>query len=198
MNKFFGVALLSTAILAKAQKCNGAEYLAKSATEKADIIKANIDMDTNSAGWYSTAHMAAIFTESMTPSFTTAGDELPPGQVYGTRAKYIHTVGSIAKVKMTSTGDHPYTGLFKGADEGFARLSFAQEPSPPKPTTAPGMGLKFVRDGIDSGNLVAMYSVDGHESWNFFKDDFSNHIPRASAALLPLAKKFSTATPWVQ
>ena len=41
------------------------------------------------------------------------------------------------------------------------------------------MGLKFLRDGVDSANLVAMYSVDGQESWNFFKNDFSNHIPES-------------------
>ena len=54
----------------------------------------------------------------------------------------------------------------------------ALEPDTSKLNTAPGMGLKFLRDGMDSANLVAMYSVDGQESWNFFKNDFSNHIPR--------------------
>ena len=58
------------------------------------------------------------------------------------------------------------------------RLSLALEPDTSKLNTAPGMGLKFLRDGMDSANLVAMYSVDGQESWNFFKNDFSNHIPR--------------------
>ena len=46
------------------------------------------------------------------------------------------------------------------------------------------MGLKFLRDGVDSANLVAMYSVDGQESWNFFKNDFSNHIPESGGTLL--------------
>ena len=26
-------------------------------------------------------------------------------------------------------------------------------------------------------NLHSLTSVDGQESWNFFKNDFSNHIP---------------------
>jgi hypothetical protein len=161
-------------------------------------MEANIRMDTGSVKWMSTPQVAAIFTESMVPSFSTPGDEMPKGQLYGTRSKYIHTVGSVGKVKLVSTGNHPYTGIFKGADHGYARLSLAAQPNPKALNTGPGMGLKFLRDGIDSANLVAMYSVDGQESWNFFKNDFSNHIPAAGAALLPLAKKFSSATPWVQ
>jgi len=44
-----------------------------------------------------------------------------------------------------------------------------------------------------------MYSVNGQGSWNFFKNDFSNHIPDATGvALTLLAQKFSTATPWIQ
>jgi hypothetical protein len=106
-------------------------------------------------------------------------------------------VGSIAKVKWVSTGDHPYTGVFKGSDQAYARLSLAREPNPKKLTTTPGMGLKFLRDGVDSGDMVAMIGVDGHDSWNFFKDDFSNHIPQSSVSLLPLLKKFSASTMWV-
>jgi len=71
----------------------------------------------------------------------------------------------------------------------------ALEPDTSKLNTAPGMGLKFLRDGMDSANLVAMYSVDGQESWNFFKNDFSNHIPSLSFALrTTLGLKFSSAT----
>lgn len=54
-------------------------------------------------------------------------------------------------------------------------MSLAGKPSDTHIT--PGIGLKFLRDGIDSANLVAMYSVAGQDSWNFFANDFSNHIP---------------------
>merc|ERR1712032_1187622 len=41
----------------------------------------------------------------------------------------------------------------------------------------------------------AMYSVDGQDSWNFFKNDFSNHIPDISfAKKATLGLKFATAT----
>lgn len=124
---------------------------------------------------------------------------MPKGSLYGTRSKYIHTEGTIATVKLTNSGSHPFTGVFKGGDHGVVRLSFAAKPDPKVLNTTPGMGLKFLRDGIDSVNLVAMYSVDGQDSWNFFKNDFSNHIPAfQSKSLAPVAAKFSTATPWIQ
>ena len=44
-----------------------------------------------------------------------------------------------------------------------------------------------------------MFSVDGQDSWNFFGNDWSNHIPvPQSKALAPLAIKFHTATDYIQ
>jgi len=60
------------------------------------------------------------------------------------------------------------------------------------------MGLKFLRDGVDSANLVAMYSVDGQDSFNFFENDWTTIIPAASLALYPLAVKFYRATKYIQ
>lgn len=123
---------------------------------------------------------------------------MPPGRVYGTRDKLIHTVGSMGLVTWTSTGDHPYTGLFKGSDKCFARMSLAGEPNTAKLNTAPGMGLKCVRDGMDSGNFVAMYATDGQESWNFFKNEFKNHIHQSSPALTAtVGATFSRATKFI-
>ena len=73
-------------------------------------------------------------------------------------------------------------------------MSLAKEPAPPALNTAPGMGLKFLRDGMDAVNLVAMYDVGGQESWNFFKNIFTCHIPEVSGALVFLGAKFYTAT----
>lgn len=107
----------------------------------------------------------------------TVGDQMPKGTLYGTRSKLIHTEGVIAAVKMTDSGKHPFTGIFKGADVGIVRMSVAAEPNLKVKMLTPGIGLKFLRDGMDSASLVAMYSVDGQESWNYFANDFSNHIP---------------------
>ena len=43
-----------------------------------------------------------------------------------------------------------------------------------------------------------MYSVSGQQSWNFFKNDFSNHIPGAGLLEVPLAVKFAMTTPNIQ
>ena len=137
----------------------------------------------------------------MCPTLRAPGDELPWEEGWwedGTRYKYIHTVGAVARVQWRDRGGHPFTGIFTGASSGFVRLSLANEPSPPAPGTAPGMGLKFLRDGRDSANLVAMYSVDGQDSWNFFKNNFTNHIAAGSLALLPVSVKFSKATNYIQ
>ena len=58
----------------------------------------------------------------------------------------------------------------------------------------PGIGLKFLRDGLDSANLVAMHSLDGQQSW----DSLTTHIPAPSPLRLPIMFKFSEATNFVQ
>lgn len=78
-------------------------------------------------------------------------------------------------------------------------MSAAAKPDPKSQPLAPGIALKFCIDGMDSVSLVSMYSVDGQSSWNFFANDFTNHIPAVtSASLIPLAAKFHTATDYVQ
>jgi len=61
------------------------------------------------------------------------------------------------------------------------------------------MGLKFLRDGVDSSNLVAMFSVEGQPgNWNFFANDFTNHIDEATgAATMALSAKFASATKYI-
>jgi len=112
------------------------------------------------------------------------------------RKKYIHAVGVTARVKFVQNENAGnYTGIFQGADAGLIRLSSAAQPSKHQPL-APGMGLKFLRDGVDSANLVSMYSVNGQPgNWNFFANDMVNHIPAPSGfALKILGAKFATAT----
>ena len=113
---------------------------------------------------------------------------------HGHRRKLIHSVGVVGKVEWKSVGSHPYTGVFTGAQNCLIRLSLASQPKPEVKKTTPGFGLKFLRDGMDSGNFVAMDSVDGQESWNYFLRNFSNHIPAPSMQMAPLAVKFATAT----
>jgi len=171
-------------------------YLALSAKEKADRLWSNCLDDSTSAPWFSSLDQGVkLITEPMCPVFRTPGDELPDQGDGTTRAKVIHTVGAVGRVEWRDLGGHNYSGVFTGAQHGLVRLSLALEPDTEKLNTAPGMGLKFLRDGVDSANLVAMYSVDGQESWNFFKNDFSNHIPDISfGKKATLGVKFATAT----
>ena len=66
--------------------------------------------------------------------------------------------------------ENPYTGIFRGADQGLIRLSAAVKPSADSGTPfTPGMGLKFLRDGKVSANLVSMKGTGGQPNdWNFF------------------------------
>jgi len=179
-----------------------ADYLGLSAADKAGKLMTNVLEDTTSADWFSPLQVAGMFKEKMCPTFTTEGDEMPweKGLVYyGHREKLIHSVGVVASAEWRSVGDHGYTGVFTGTQHAIIRMSLAGKPDPEKMNTKPGIGLKFLRDGVASGNMVAMLSVDGQPSWNFFKNNFTNHIPAlASPALAPLGAKFATATPHVQ
>jgi hypothetical protein len=74
------------------------------------------------------------------------------------------------------------------------RLSLAKQGDHDTQLSIPGIGIKFLRDGRDSANMVAMHSVDGQDSWNFFKNVFSNHVPKTSFSFMPVAIKFATAT----
>ena len=60
--------------------------------------------------------------------------------------------------------------------QGFARFSLSAQPDPTALKTIPSMGLKFLRDGVDSANLVALHAFQGQESWNFFKNDFTTIV----------------------
>jgi len=183
------------------EEVSSPEYIAKTASEKSDLIWANVMEDTTPGEWYGLLEMPHIFAEDMCETFRAPGDELPfeDGIITdGTRWKLIHSVGTVGKVEWRDLGGHSYSGIFTGATNGFVRFSLAKEPAPPALETAPGLGLKFLRDGIDSANLVAMYSVNGQESWNFFKNDFTTHIGPGGLELLPLQVKFSEATNYVQ
>ena len=107
-------------------------------------------------------------------------------------SKRIHSVGGVAKAIWKNVGDHNYTGLFSQNETmAFVRLSYAGEPS--RTGTTPGIGLKLFRDGLPSANLVAMKSLSGQSSGNFFQEIFSNHVeaPPGSSILNLLESKFN-------
>lgn len=115
-------------------------------------------------------------------------DVMPEG-----RKKAIHTYGSTAAIKFVADDRSPFTGLFKGVSYGLARLSLAAKPA--ASGTAPGIGVKFLVDGQPSANFVAMYSVEGQQSYNFFANEFSTFIGTpVSCPKKMLMSAFATAT----
>jgi len=136
----------------------------------------------------------------MTPTFEAQGDEMPPNKYIGRRQKYINSVGVVGQTYMTSTHNHPFTGMFlEGADSCYVRLSQAKEVERHHYVTSPSLGFKCLRDGRDSANLVAMVSPNGQAGWNFFENDLKTMLPREdNPDMIPLARKFATATPYMQ
>ncbi len=146
------------------------------ACEKLERLWDNIMNDT-SYGTYpnKVSMLMGLMSESLEPSFTTMGDVFVNG-----RRKLIHSVGVVGKVVFTPTSIGAvtgYTGCFQGAHYGLIRLSSAVQPEIRLPLT-PGFGLKFLRDGRDSANVLAMPSVDGQpDNWNFFAHAFTTTVP---------------------
>lgn len=176
-------------------------WLAKTAATKQAELWNEVINDKAPGAFPSAAELIGIFAESMEPSFSTAGDSMAKGLIYGTRTKYIHSVGVVGKVKFVPTKANTYSNAMGGSDYGLIRLSSAAAPTADgSQPLAPGLGLKFLRDGMDSANLVAMYGVAGTPGdWNFFSKDFYNHIGAATgAALEAVAYKFSSATSYIQ
>jgi len=111
--------------------------------------------------------------------------------------KYLHRRGSVAKVKYISTGDHPYTGVFKGGDCSLLRLSITFDPEKKK-AFAPGFALKVLRSGVASSNVSALYTLTGQErNFNFFENPLSNIVPTNKGFPTVLVHKiFKKVTPY--
>jgi len=120
-------------------------------------------------------------------SFDNFLPEMPTG-----REKNIHTAGAVCDIELNIESSS-WTGLFgRGSHKGFVRLGTATEPDDTGIT--PGVGFKFPRSGVPSGDFVAMHNTDGGQSFNFFGSNMSNHISPAVGGKVLLAKKFEDAT----
>ena len=174
-------------------------YQSMTKQSKFNRIWNKIKEDTTPFGWYSAISISGIFLENMKTTFEYFSDTMPDG-----RKKLIHSVGNVGLVEFIPNQDNKnkFTGIFQGCTHVIMRLSVAKEPNEKRKTSEdaydnfiPGMGIKFLRNGIHSANTVAMFSVNGQNSWNFFKNEFSNHVPPAKGVeLFLLNRKFSEAT----
>jgi len=168
------------------------DYEQMPASRKKDLVMSHITADAGTKGTYPSALsvLGGIMGESVRVTFDASADVFP-----AKRTKYIHSVGVHGGIKFVSTGAHKYGGLFQGADHGIVRFSSAKEPG--SGGVAPGMGVKFFRDGRPSANFVSMYSLDGQTcaDKNFFAHDWSNHVHATDSFGLKLvAAKFWQAS----
>lgn len=101
----------------------------------------------------------------MNLSYDSVTDTMPVN-----RLKKTHPVGVTSKVEFRAVENTPYTGMFRGAKHGIMRISETTKTSPAVGKTAPGFGVKLLRDGMASANLITMFSFDGQKSMNYFKN----------------------------
>ena len=110
------------------------------------------------------------------------------------RQKYFHSVGAVCKFTL-DIQDSPYTGLFKnGVQTGIIRIGPALDMRYGT-GIIPGAGIKFLRTGKSSGNIVTS-SLAMKTSYNIFDPD---HYPLYNHLSSPtndqyLANKFIQAT----
>ena len=161
------------------QYFNSESYLNDNAETKFDKLWEKIIENKNPGQFYSKIKTTRIITQDNHPTIDNKGDVLPEG-----RRKLIHSVGVVAKVAFNVVTKSKYTGLFNsGSQNALLRLSAAKDYDIKKSSAkqaynnfAPGFGLKFLVNKKISENLVAMYDPLGQESWNFFKNTFTNNF----------------------
>ena len=109
------------------------------------------------------------------------------------RLKIFHSRGTVTRVSYESVGDHPYTGIFKGADFGVMRITDVTRTNPDVPFTSPGFGIKWLRTGHRSANGVTMFSFAGQKSFNFLANDWTTHLaePQNICARMTISAKLA-------
>ena len=153
----FAAALFVAVVAAKDGKdFKGDDYISLTRSTKSDMIWEKVTESAKSGKW----HFAQTLFVGQNEVFDTKGDEFDCAW-YGCRNKTIHSVGNVGKIEWVDLGNHPFTGIFKGGDAGYVRMSTATPVDNKTPNMKPGMGVKFLRDGVDSANFVAMFGVDG-------------------------------------
>lgn len=164
-------------------------YEAQSGSDKLAALWNQI---TSTPGNGAYPNVLEILDESINTSFDDNWDVFPPG-----RTKDIHSMGATCQFNLIVNDASPYTGVFAPGTkaQGLVRLGSAQ-PVSTSSGVIPGLGIKFMRDGVKSANFVALVTLSPlpGSSYNFFQSNFSNIIPPAAGFTAVLAKKFEQAS----
>jgi len=167
-------------------------YEQRTAKEKKAMLLAEVKKDNSSSSYPSpaTGVITGTLAESVRLTFEAHADVMVEP-----RTKWIHTVGVTGGIKFENSGNHTYTGVFKGAEHGIIRLSSAKQPGlggfpDTRKGFAPGAALKFLRDGRPSANFMAMPGLDGQHctDTNFFSQDFHKNLHTTNDWSLELIK----------
>lgn len=135
-----------------------------------------------------------MLVESIQTSFDVHSDVMPAG-----RQKVIHGVGAVCKFNLQISATSPFSGVLKANNvaHGLIRMGSALAVDL-KSGVVPGVGVKFLRSKVPSGNYVALNTLAAlpDNSYNFFEKRLSNHIPGYPQGVKEkvLIKKFSQAS----
>jgi hypothetical protein len=91
--------------------------------------------------------------------------------------------------------NHDFTGSLKGTEHGLLRISEVLTVKPGfRPSTS--AALKFLRDGVESGNMLTLHDFGGHESYNYLGVDYHTHVPLPDneCALMTAQAKLATVS----
>lgn len=167
------------------------EYQALPAICKHEMIWRKVLQDDTRERFYTGTEFQSLFSQDMNQSYDTLSDTMPIN-----RKKVTHPVGITSKIEFIAHPDSPYTGLWRGAKYGIMRISDTTKTVPHITKTAPGFGIKFLRDGMSSGNSVAMFSFDGQTSFNFFKNRWTTILREMQnqCARETIGKKLASVT----
>ena len=172
-------------------RLKGKDYIELSGQQKVDRIWADVLHDTTPSVW----HVDELEIESNSPAYDEDGDQFEcKSKLQGCHHKTVHGVGSVGKAEWISTGDHPYTGAFKGCTTGIHRIGSAMPVLPHMKQMWPSIGFKCLRDGIDSGNVLVLVDSSGQHSLNFFENDMGNHTGPQNGNIGPRVEKIALRT----
>jgi len=169
----------------------GYEYESQSAYCKSEQIWERVLEDDRIQDWFDGVAQLPMFFQDTNDTFDWIGDDMPEG-----RLKIVHTRGTVTRINYESVGDHPYTGIFKGAQHGIMRISEVNRTVPDVVRTSPGFGVKFLRDGYTSANGLAMFSFAGQPSFNFLANSWTTHLaePQNTCGRMTVSSKFAEGT----
>ena len=168
----------------------------QSFSEKQEYLLSKISENADKYKIPEYPNVLKLLTESVTTSFDNQWDAMPRGRV-----KFIHSVGVVCPFEIDilpgKQGETEYTGLFAPRASGTKTVGIMRlgNAVAVKGGVVPGVGIKFVRSKVKSGNFVALYDLNGTPgNYDFFSKPLSNHIAPATGATAVLAEKFKQAS----